>query len=91
TLDKAGNGFAVIRFLPAPAGEDDPFVRMFSHGFKGPTNSWYIANSRTTLGLDDPVGELNSKLWNSGVDSDKEIARAQKRRLHFYSNIFVVK
>ena len=70
TLDKAGNGFAVIRFLPAPAGEDDPFVRMFSHGFKGPTNSWYIENSRTTLGLEDPVGELNSKLWNSGVDSD---------------------
>lgn len=91
TLDKAGNGFAVIRFLPAPAGEDDPFVRMFSHGFKGPTNSWYIENSRTTLGIDDPVGELNSKLWNSGVDSDKEIARAQKRRLHFYSNIYVVK
>jgi len=91
TLDKAGNGFAVIRFLPAPAGEDDPFVRMFSHGFKGPTNSWYIENSLTTLGKEDPVGDYNSKLWNSGLDSDKEVARAQKRRLHFYSNIYVVK
>jgi len=89
-VDKAGNGYAVIRFLPPPADEDMPFVRIFSHGFKGPTGSWYIENSLTTLGKPDPVGEYNSTLWNSGIESDKEIARAQKRKLTFISNIYVV-
>ena len=89
-VDKAGNGYAVVRFLPAPGEEDVPFVRMFEHGFKGPTGSWYIENSLTTVGQKDPVGELNSQLWNSGLESDKEIARAQKRKLHFISNVYVV-
>jgi hypothetical protein len=89
-VDKAGNGYAVIRFLPPPQGEDMPFVRLFEHGFKGPTGSWYIENSLTTLGKQDPVGELNSQLWNSGLDSDKEIARAQKRKLNFISNVYVI-
>lgn len=91
TVDKFGNGQAVIRFLPAPKDEDVPFVRVFSHGFKGPSGSWYIENSRTTIGESDPVAELNAKLWNSGIESDKDIARQQKRRLHFISNILVVK
>lgn len=90
-LDKAGNGYAVIRFLPAPDGEDLPFVRLFSHGFKGPTGKWYIENSLTTIGKPDPVAALNSKLWNSGVESDKEIARKQKRKLNYYANIYVIK
>jgi hypothetical protein len=90
TVDKAGNGYAVIRFLPAPQNEDVPFIRMFDHGFQGPTGSWYIENSLTTLGKQDPVSEYNSQLWNSGIESDKEIARKQKRRLHFISNIYVV-
>jgi hypothetical protein len=89
TVDKAGNGYAVIRFLPAPPNEDVPFVRIFDHGFQGP-GGWYIENSLTTLGKNDPVSEYNSKLWNSGVESNKEIARKQKRRLHFVSNIYVV-
>jgi hypothetical protein len=89
-VDKAGNGYAVIRFLPAPADEDVPFVRVFEHGFKGPTGSWYIENSLTTIGKPDPVGEYNSQLWNSGLDSDKEIARAQKRKLNFISNVYIV-
>ena len=91
TRDKAGNGFAVIRFLPAPNGEEMPFVRIWDHGFQGPTGLWYIENSLTTIGQDDPVSEFNSKLWNSGVESDKEQARKQKRRLKYYSNIYVVK
>lgn len=91
TRDKAGNGFAVIRFLPAPQGEEMPFVRIWDHGFQGPTGLWYIENSLTTVGQDDPVSEFNSKLWNSGVESDKEQARKQKRRLKYYSNIYVVK
>jgi hypothetical protein len=90
TVDKAGNGYAVIRFLPAPPNEDVPFVRMFDHGFQGPSGLWYIENSLTTLGKTDPVSEFNSKLWNSGVEANKEIARKQKRRLHFISNIYVV-
>jgi len=91
TRDKAGNGFAIIRFLPAPQGEDMPFVRIWDHGFQGPTGLWYIENSLTTLNQDDPVSEFNSKLWNSGIDSDKEQARKQKRRLKYVSNILVIK
>jgi len=89
-VDKAGNGYAVIRFLPAPEGEDLPFVRVFDHGFKGP-GGWYIENSLTTIGQDDPVSEYNSQLWNSGIDANKEIARNQKRRLSYHANIYVVK
>jgi len=89
-VDKAGNGYAVIRFLPAPQGEDMPFVRVWDHGFQGP-GGWYIENSLTTIGQDDPVSEHNSKLWNSGIESDKDIARKQKRRLGFHANIYVVK
>ena len=89
TVDKAGNGYAVIRFLPAPPDEDVPFIRIFDHGFQG-TGGWYIENSLTTLGKPDPVSEYNSKLWNSGIEANKEIARKQKRRLHFISNIYVV-
>ena len=88
--DKMGNGYAVIRFLPAPPGEDLPFVQMWSHGFQGP-GGWYIENSLSTIGKPDPVGELNSQLWNSGIDANKEIVRKQKRQLSYYSNIYVVK
>lgn len=89
-VDKAGNGYAVIRFLPAPAGEDVPFVRIWDHGFQGP-GGWYIERSLTTLNKPDPVSEYNSKLWNSGIESNKELVRKQKRRLSYYSNIYVVK
>ena len=88
-LDKSGNGFAVIRFLPASDGEDIPWVKLYNHGFKGP-GGWYIENSLTTLGQKDPVSEMNSRLWNSGVESDKDIARDRKRRLSYISNILVV-
>jgi len=89
-VDKAGNGYAVIRFLPAPEGEDIPWVRIWNHGFQGP-GGWYIENSLTTLNKPDPVAEYNSKLWNSGNDKDKEIARKQKRRLSYIANILVLK
>ena len=88
-VDKAGNGYAVIRFLPAPDGEDLPWAQVWSHAFQGP-GGWYIENSLTTLGKKDPVSDLNRTLWNSGSDSDKEIARKQKRKLSYYSNIYVV-
>ena len=93
-VDKAGNGFAVIRFLPAPQGEDVPFVQMFDHGFQGPTGKWYIENSLTTIGGKDPVSELNSQLWNSTKDDDhpnRQQARKQKRRLSYIANVYVVK
>ena len=90
-LDKSGNGYAVIRFLPAPTGEELPWVKLWKHAFQGPTGKWYIENSLTTLnGGKDPVSEYNSSLWNSGLESDKEIARKQKRKLEYYSNIYVV-
>jgi hypothetical protein len=89
-VDKAGNGYAVIRFLPAPKGEELPWVRVWNHAFQGPTGQWYIENSLTTLNQKDPVSEYNTQLWNSGVESDKEIARKQKRKLKYYSNIYVV-
>ena len=90
TVDKAGNGYAVLRFLPATEGQDVPWVRYWDHGFKGPTGRWYIENSLTSIGKDDPVSEMNSQLWNSGRDEDKETARARKRRLHYVSNVYVV-
>jgi len=89
-VDKAGNGYAVIRFLPAPSGEDVPFVRIWDHGFQGP-GGWYIEKSLTTLGQKDPVSEFNTQLWNSGIEANKETVRKQKRRLSFISNIYVVK
>ena len=88
--DKSGNGYAVIRFLPAPNGEDLPFVKLYSHAFQGP-GGWYIENSLTTLGQKDPVSELNSELWNNGTDAGKELARKQKRKLTYVANIYVVK
>jgi hypothetical protein len=88
-VDKAGNGFAVIRFLPAPSNEDMPWTRYWDHGFQGP-GGWYIEKSLTSIGQPDPVGEVNTKLWNSGLDSDKEIARKQKRRLHYVANVLIV-
>ena len=89
-VDASGNGYAVIRFLPAPEGETVPWAKVYSHAFQGP-GGWYIENSLTTLGDKDPVGEVNRRLWNSGSDEDKETARKQKRKLQYYSNILVVK
>jgi hypothetical protein len=88
-MDKTGNGYAVIRFLPASEGEDMPWQRVWSHAFQD-KGGWYIENSLTTLGQKDPVSEENTRLWNTGVDSDKEIARKRKRKLSYYSNILVV-
>ena len=90
TLDKTGNGFAVIRFLPAPEGEELPWAKLYTHAFQGP-GGWYIENSLTTTGQKDPVSEYNRELWNSGNDADKETVRKQKRKLSYYSNIYVVK
>ena len=88
--DKGGNGYAVIRFLPAPEGEDLPFVKLYSHAFQGP-GGWYIENSLTTLNQKDPVSEYNTSLWNNGTDAGKETARKQKRKLTYVANIYVVK
>ena len=90
TVDKSNNGYAVIRFLPANEGSELPWNRYWDHGFKGPTGRWYIERSLTSIGQNDPVGELNSRLWNTGLESDKAKARTQKRRLHYVSNILVV-
>ena len=90
TVDKAGNGYAVIRFLPAPQGEDLPWVRYWDHGFKGPTGRWYIENSLTSIGQPDPVSEMNSKLWATGRQEDQDLVRTRKRRLHYVTNILVI-
>ena len=89
-VDKSGNGYAVLRFLPAPEGEDIPWAKMYSHAFQGP-GGWYIVNSLTTTGGKDPVSEHNRELWNSGNESDKDVVRKQKRKLSYYANIYVVK
>ncbi len=88
-MDKTGNGYAVIRFLPAPDGEELPWAKMYSHAFQGP-GGWYIENSLTTIGKNDPVSEYNTELWNSGSEADKDTARKQKRILKYYSNVLVV-
>ena len=90
TVDKAGNGYAVIRFLPAVEGDDLPWAKYWDHFFQGPTGQWYVEKSLTTIGKDDPVSEMNSKLWNTGIEADKDLARKRKRRLHYVSNIYVV-
>jgi hypothetical protein len=87
--DKTGNGFAIIRFLPPVDGEDVPWVKLYNHAFQG-TGGWYIENSLTTIGQKDPVGELNNQLWNSGLESDKDLARVRKRKLTYIANIYVV-
>ena len=89
-LDKSGNGYAVIRFLPAVEGEDLPWQRVWHHAFQGPGGQWYIENSLTTLGQKDPVSEENTRIWNTGIEADKEIARKRKRKLQYYSNVLVV-
>ena len=89
-MDKTGVGSAIIRFLPAPEGEELPWVKMYAHAFQG-NGGWYIENSLTTIGQKDPVSEYNRELWNSGSDKDKETVRKQKRKLSYYSNIYVVK
>ena len=89
-LDKSGNGFAVIRFLPAPDKEEIPWAKLYTHAFQGP-GGWYIENSLTTVGGKDPVSDYNRELWNSGNESDKDVVRKQKRKLSYYSNIYVVK
>jgi len=90
-MDKTGNGYAVLRFLPAVEGEDLPWAKVWNHAFQGPTGQWYIENSLTTIGQNDPVSEMNSAYWNSGVESDKEIARKQKRKLQYFANILGIK
>jgi hypothetical protein len=88
-LDKSGNGYAVVRFLPTPEGEEMPWVSYWDHGFQGP-GGWYIEKSLTTLNKKDPVSEYNTTLWNTGIEANKESARKQKRRLHYVSNVYVV-
>ena len=88
-MDKTGNGYAVIRFLPVPDGEELPWAKMYSHAFQGP-GGWYIENSLTTTGGKDPVSEYNRELWNSGNEADKDTVRKQKRKLSYYANIYVV-
>ena len=88
-LDKTGNGYAIIRFLPQSEGEELPWVRLWSHAFKGP-GGWFIENSLTTINKSDPVSEYNTELWNSGIESDKDTARKQKRILKYYANVYIV-
>jgi hypothetical protein len=90
TVDKAGNGFAILRFLPAAEGAELPWVRYWDHGFKGPTGQWYIEKSLTSIGQQDPVSEHNSELWNTGIEANKDTVRRQKRRLHYVVNALVV-
>ena len=90
TMGKDGVGSAVIRFLPCAEGNEMPWAKVWSHAFQGP-GGWYIENSLTTLGQQDPISELNRQLWNSGNDSDKEVARKQKRKLSYYSNVYIIK
>ena len=88
-LDKSKNGFAIIRFLPKVEGEDIPWTKLYSHAFQGP-GGWYIENSLTSLNQKDPISEMNTMLWNSGTDSDKDLARNRKRKLNYISNIYIV-
>lgn len=89
-VDKAGNGTSIVRFLPPPEGEDSPFVKLWSHFFKGPTGQWYAENSLTTLGQNDPCSEYNSQLWATEIESNRKQASAQKRKTHYFTNIYII-
>ncbi len=89
-LDASGNGYAIVRFLPAPEGENVPWVKIYNHAFQGP-GGWLIENCPTSKGEQCPICAANNKLWNSGHESDKEVVRNRKRKLSYYSNIYVVK
>lgn len=88
--DKAGNASATIRFMPKHPDDELPWVQLYTHGFKGPTGRWYIENSRTTLGEEDPVSEMNRELWNSGSEANKKIARDRKRKTQYIANVLVI-
>ena len=90
TVDKAKNGYAVIRFLPAPDGETMPWVKYNSYGFRGPTGQWYIENSLTSVGKNDPVAELNSQMWSTGSEEKRNLVRKRAQRTSFVSNILVI-
>ena len=90
TRDKVGNGYAVIRFLPGQADAPTPWVRYWDHAFKGPSGQWYIEKSLTSLGQQDPLSELNSKMWNSGIEADKGVVRQRKRNLRYIANVLIV-
>ena len=89
-LDASGNGYSVVRFLPAPEGESVPWAKIYNHAFQGP-GGWLIENCPTSKGDQCPICAANNKLWNSGHESDKEVVRTRKRKLSYYSNIYVVK
>ena len=91
TMGKDGTGYAVVRFLPGKDVSKAPYVRIYDHGFQGPSGKWYIEKSLTTIGGKDPVSEFNSKLWNNGTEAGKEQARKQKRRTNYYANVLVIK
>ena len=89
--DKAGNGYAVIRFLPGDAEAPTPWVRYWDHFFKGPTGQWYVEKSLTSIGQADPLSESNSKLWNEdGSEEAKRIVRERKRNLRYISNVLII-
>jgi len=90
-MGQDGTGYAVVRFLPGTDSNKTPWVKIFDHAFQGPSGKWYIENSLTTIGQKDPISEYNSKLWNSGIESNKDVARKQKRRTSYYANVLVIK
>lgn len=92
TVDpKTKIGFAVLRFLPPPVNEELSYVRFHEHGFKVGSN-YYIENCPTTLGGKPcPVCKDNSKHWDTGLESEKNIARDRKRHQRFMSNVLIIK
>ena len=92
-VDKAGNGMAVIRFLPAPEADGDdalPWVKSFTHGFQGPGGQWLIDECLTTKGQSCPICDYNSGLWATGIEANKNIVRNQKRKLSYIANVYIV-
>lgn len=91
TRDKAGNGYAVVRFLPGDTEATTPWVRYWDHFFKGPTGQWYVEKSLTSIGKPDPLAEANSRLWNEdGSEEAKRIVRERKRQLRHVANVLII-
>ena len=90
--DKAGNGSAIIRFLPSSAvdGEEGlPWVRTFSHGFQGP-GGWLIENCLTTLKQTRKLfASVSASSFSSLTFLSFLIPRIQTMKVRFFSSSLV--
>ena len=91
TQDNAGNGSAVIRFLPAKNENSLPFVKLVNHFFKGQGKKFYAENCTSTHGDFDSCPVCQYIKEEGLYDNNKKMYDSLKRKTSFWSNILVIK